>query len=261
MTALNDSWVIGERELETATVMAATRQMLSFGFYYEWVWPEGTPNRGWIEARNEWAKAVRQTTGRNRPGLDTELLVHNACARQDPLVKNIMDTWLRYQEYKEYPGPTNKTVWLDPYWVDAVTKWAKKDAGLVWYRWQAMEEVMPLPCYGQGMDASTAPVNQAVIACSVGSQSDGKNLQRWSRNLFLGWPGGPKRTEQVIGRTHRQGQEADEVTVDWYCWHDVQYATYLDCLKRAAYVEETTLQRQKVLYATKVDFLSICDKH
>jgi hypothetical protein len=52
---------------------------------------------------------------------------------------------------------------------------------------------------------------------SVAAHHEGRNLQFANRNLCLTMTPSGKVWQQLIGRTHRQGQDADEVSIDFYC--------------------------------------------
>lgn len=52
------------------------------------------------------------------------------------------------------------------------------------------------------------------MIASVAANGTGKNLQAWNKNLIVSCPTGAAVWEQLLGRTHRQGQKADEVQVD-----------------------------------------------
>ena len=54
------------------------------------------------------------------------------------------------------------------------------------------------------------------VCASPRAHGTGKNLQQFARNLVANPPSDGATWEQLIGRTHRQGQEADEVTVEVY---------------------------------------------
>src|SRR6185312_2974973 len=51
------------------------------------------------------------------------------------------------------------------------------------------------------------------VIASTQSNSTGRNLQRWSKNLIVGPSAKADALEQQIGRTHRTGQKADAVEV------------------------------------------------
>lgn len=102
------------------------------------------------------------------------------------------------------------------------------------------------------MDADEAPVDQRILICSVASQGEGKNLQRFSQNLLTSMPTNGKVVEQLMGRTHRHGQAAPEVVVDWFGHTDETEQALGLAIEDANYVQETTGQRQRILYADKV---------
>ena len=74
-----------------------------------------------------------------------------------------------------------------------------------------------------------------IIICSIPAHSTGKNLQHFSNQLIVDPPRGGAVWEQMLGRTHRQGQEEDEVHAKvlastefekakiWEAWHDCEY--------------------------------------
>ena len=55
--------------------------------------------------------------------------------------------------------------------------------------------------------------------------------------------------EQLVGRTHREGQEADEVSVDMVVACVEQWKGLRQAEADARYVEQTTGVQQKLLYA------------
>ncbi len=55
-----------------------------------------------------------------------------------------------------------------------------------------------------------------------------------------------------LGRHHRPGQTADEVRYDFMLHSEAQQAAMLQSINDAEYVQETTGQKQKVLYSTKL---------
>jgi len=84
------------------------------------------------------------------------------------------------------------------------------------------------------------------------SISEGHNLHdRWDTNLVLSCEPNGKSWEQMIGRTHRDGQTSDEVMVYMHMicieqWYGLQRA-----ISKATYAEQTSGQAQKLVYATK----------
>jgi hypothetical protein len=71
--------------------------------------------------------------------------------------------------------------------------------------------------FGQnGLDATGASILDAKgpIIASIAANGTGKNLQAWSKNLITCCPTGASVWEQLLGRTHRTGQLADQVECD-----------------------------------------------
>ena len=58
--------------------------------------------------------------------------------------------------------------------------------------------------------------------------------------------------EQLMGRKHRHGQLADEVRFQVYQHTDEFEGAFAQALQDAAYQQQTTGSRQKLLYATRV---------
>ncbi len=87
---------------------------------------------------------------------------------------------------------------------------------------------------------------KAIIA-SVQANSTGRNLQMFSTNLITSCPPSAQIVEQLIGRTHREGQEADTVSVDILlgCYeHFDSFERALDSARAAA---DTLGHEQKLL--------------
>jgi hypothetical protein len=76
------------------------------------------------------------------------------------------------------------------------------------------------------------------------------NLQAYHRSLVLNVTPNGSQMEQLLGRTHRPGQPEDEVTYEFgfTCVEDEQ--SFEQCFRDARYLEASTGQAQKLLYAT-----------
>jgi hypothetical protein len=146
---------------------------------------------------------------------------------------------------------------VDDFLVRAAAAWALRSPGIVWYEHvaygEALAKLSGLPLYGPGAEASVKIVQEhgkRSIIASMRAHGEIKNLQMFSRNLFTSSPASSKAWEQIIGRTHRLGQTADEVTVDVFL-HTSEFRNALEtALGRARYKEATLGTCQKILYAT-----------
>jgi hypothetical protein len=89
---------------------------------------------------------------------------------------------------------------------------------------------------------------------SIAAHGTGKNLQWTNRNLVCTPPTGGDIWEQLIGRTHRQGQTADEVFVDVYQHTAAVVEGFAKARSSAVYSESTMGQRQRLAIANLVGF-------
>jgi hypothetical protein len=145
----------------------------------------------------------------------------------------------------------------------------EKHAGIVWvehvFFGRALAKLVGAPYYGaDGLDAVTDQCITDVkpgkpIVASIQANSTGRNLQMFSRNLVTAPPPGAAGWEQLLGRTHRFGQLADEVTVDVLVGcreHHEAFTRAMDASRAAA---DTLGHTQKLLLAD-VDFPTITKK-
>jgi hypothetical protein len=126
--------------------------------------------------------------------------------------------------------PNSVPVWIDEGQLKAQVEKLLKDVDrrakaseertIVWTSHRATGQKMHemgIPYYGARGEHTTTrePIETAderVIAACVQSNGTGRNLQAYANNLLLQPIGRADLLEQLIGRTHRMGQTADEVT-------------------------------------------------
>ncbi len=279
----------GEQVTDALDFVRKARE-LAQGFYYVWDWPGGEPDKEWLEARAAWRKAVAEVCKLNREGLDSELLVRNAAARAAgqrdaaglvarsdaaslPKAKreSVVDAWLAWEEVRTREEPPVRAVWVDDFLVRAAIGWARKaeadgNGGLVWYDARAIEERLNvlrggLVC-GAGTDGNARLLELSSadregsapsVFLSAHAHGTGKNLQRWSANLILAPFSGGATYEQLIGRTHRPGQDADEVTVDMFVHTPELEKSIETAMEQSRYIFGVTGGAQKLLIATWVE--------
>lgn len=260
---LRNRWVIDEEELVDPMSVARVARELAGGFFYRWVWPNGVKDTEWLLARSAWNKELRQILKLNRKGLDSPLEVIRAI-QAGKLRSQNWEAWDKVRG-RYNPTPPTEAVWVSDYLVDEAVRWArencsKSEPGIIWYSWDAFGTAVALkggfPLYGPGMkhDPSFAdPKNEPVIVCSLTAHGTGKNLQKYMRNLITTPPGSGSVMEQGIARTHRPGQMADEVTVDLFLHTKEMQSAFEKALADAEYVEQTQGQKQKLLYAERIN--------
>lgn len=260
LATLRRTWCWDEEEYEDAMSLSRVARQLALGFYYKWDWPGGKSDDEWIRYRANWHAAVRHfLTYNNRPGLDSPLLVAAATARGD--LPKLAEFWGAWAAVKDRKPPPVIPVWLDAFMIEDVARWAQEGPGIVWVEHTAVGEKIAadlgFPYFGPGSDAAllqATPENtpMGVIVCSMKAHGTGKNLQAWSRNLVTCPPANGAVWEQLLGRTHRPGQLADEVTVDVYLHTNEFKAAWVSALNDARYREDTTGQKDRLNYASKI---------
>ena len=190
-------------------------RQLALGFHGVW---DPRPPQEWIEARRDWAGFVRETLEESQ-SLDTELQVANA-VDEGRLSTTTLERWRAVRDtFTIQP----KDVWHDDAALEACKLWMERERGIVWceHRFFArkLAAMTGATYYGanglsEGGDSITVVKPGRAIIASVQANSAGRNLQMFSTNLVTSCPPSGQTVEQLIGRTHRFGQEADEVTVD-----------------------------------------------
>ena len=236
-------------------------RQLSNGFYYRWVWPNDEVDEDWMSSRNRWNRQVRIQLERNaEEGYDSPLLVANRIRQEVErgASDEIHRAWLSWFDSGQSgkPSPPVETVWLSDYVLDYIDTWIDKHKGgtvplIIWYESRAMGEALitrqRMGVYGPGVEVPAAPVT---CAMSIRAHGIGKNLQGWAKQLIVSPPSGGKAWEQLLGRTHRPGQQADVVEAH-VLQHTESFTTALRKAKEDAYyIEQATGSRQKLCYCT-----------
>jgi hypothetical protein len=271
---LEKYWAWEGEEIEDGMAFARISRQLACGFYYRWVWPGGTPDdddRAWLAARAAWHKDVREMLARSaQEGFDSPLLLWNAAARGDWQPAS----WAPWASVRDRyrPHPPVEAVWLDDFFIKDVGLWVAKqqqraavsDGGAIVWTVHAevgkqLSERLRLPYYGEGRAAAEAltvahPRNAPVIICSQLAHGTGRNLQAYDANLVTTCPANAPDIEQLIGRTHRPGQRADEVHVTVHQHTEALRRGYWQAYRDAVFIEQSQGQRQKLLYANRIGF-------
>jgi len=249
-------------ELEDAMHLAALKAQLCSGFYYRLEWPSGTPT--WVldqhDLHNELKSQMRSWLRRGpRRGADTPLLVYNALKRRDAMVKTLQESYDEWQEAvhgRPIPKRLQFTEWIDHWKVQMAIDWLEQNDGIIWYMWDAMGEAIyeslhKMKCHAEycpaGVDIER--LEQPKIIASINAHSTGKNLQIHHKQLVLEVPRSGSIWEQMLGRTHRMGQQEDTVYVDVACGTEFERDRLGLAFLDARYIENTGGGKQKMLIA------------
>lgn len=236
--------------LEDSLRVWAQARCLGLGYFEEWIDP---PPDWWNEPRKAYAKLcskIIQRTAWTMNPLDTRKAVHREFP-DHPIVQEweaVKDLW---------KGET-RPVWLTGSVVDHFAEWAHYNHGLLWTPsipfGEALGDATGLPFYGaQGLTVAGSDVEfdsgDTSIILSTGANMRGRNLQdRWHRNNVAGGVQSARWKEQLMGRTHRFGQEHDVEVIESLTSGDSLYA-FRRALIEAEFVHATQGHRQKLLRA------------
>lgn len=195
------------------------------GFYYTF---EEEPPKKWLVRRRAWRKLALQILMEGHPGVDTEAAVKGALRRGElPYSTKTLDAW---EEVRRTYTLKNRAVWLDTSVLEQAIKKAEGHGmTLVWVEYREvghkLSEMTGWPFfYSKGL-CKGRPISDwagQTIILSVNSNKEGRNLQHdWNKNLIVNPMSDGAVFQQLIGRTHRSGQEADEVLVEVMLGHPV----------------------------------------
>lgn len=224
------------------------------------------------EATQQYHRDLRAwfSASAHKPGLDTPMLVGRNMAVYG--ARDVGDklylSWLEKEEL-DFTGRLQRVsipVRVCPYKIMEALKWARKqpDGGIVWFfnkevgRWAyEIFEKAGVPCifapsgktaddFLNSPEAAELCRGKFLIA-SVKAHGTGKNLQFLTNQFYIQLPATETNAEQAVGRTHRRGQEADEVLVTTCISSTFDEMSLAALLNDAVYVLETMTLPRKLL--------------
>lgn len=216
----------------------------------------------WRNARKQWTWFVREILRSNRREIDSEAQVVRAIERGE-YDRSALDEWRRVQPMYT---PRTEAVWLDYTALDFCARWLRGEAeevekdtqrGICWVEHTEfgfeLSRRTGLPYYHRGgMNAAGQPIEahppgEPLIA-SIASNAEGRNLQAWSNALVASPPQAGRTAEQLLGRLHRDGQTADEVSFQFLTVIPEQLDSLRRAIDDARAIQDLTGQPQKLVY-------------
>jgi hypothetical protein len=230
------------------------------------------------EARQKFARKLRRWIQyQGRPGLDTPLLVTANMAQHGKrdVGDELYALWraMKDLEFDGMPERISEPVRICDYKVRHAVRWAehlqsgkRPRGGIIWFHhkeiglWvtELLHEAgvtvvyCPSESVKKGSNQTILDPSNAdkIVVASMGGHGTGKNLQHYDEQFFLQFPRQADTLEQVLGRTHRNGQQADEMLPVTCHTTDFDHQNLWACLIDSLYIHQTTGSRQKAIYAS-----------
>lgn len=273
MAALRQSWELpdGQQCVEALELYRHMRE-LALGFWYRWDPP---PPVEWLGPRKRWRSACRKMLSASRT-YDSPAHLANGIDAGDidatfagfdvglpdsapVLASTLLRDW---RDVRDTFEPHTVPVWIDPEPLFAlVSGWLAEGPGLIWTEHetigQTLSKKFDLPFFSrkglnfEGKYVMDLPHGTSGIL-SIHACREGINMQPWNRSLVVSPPVTGLVWEQMLGRTHRPGQLADEVTCDVAIGCEAHRDAFAQARRDANYIEKTTGVPQKLGYCDVV---------
>ncbi len=255
---LSNSWELPDgTRLTDAKDYARHANTLSLGFYYRYEWGS-TPEpivAAYEEARLNWTKAIDgYLSNTNIKGSDSRLLV---CQKLDGgrgprSLRQVYRTWNHWRERQK--PPVRHTVWVDDgAMLQRVVDGAQAlydEPILLWYKSKGVEAKLRELGVPVGDGGADPRFEDGTVALSQRKYGTGRNLPAFGVSFLIEPLRPGDAMEQLIGRTHREGQERDNVDVVVNTTTHYQHATLAKCIQDARFQQDVTRTAQRLLMAS-----------
>lgn len=249
-------------------VLYTKERQLGCGMVQTW---DPEPPEEWREAlraRNKYCAHVISHTRATYEGLRTRgIKAPHPCDSPDAVEAHPKygqhESILEWRRIKAIvPEPKTRPTWVSASVVHAAAKYARENNALIWYEFddvgRAIAAAAGIGIYGPGgIDSRGRHIRndpgQQSIALSIDANLEGRNLQdRWADNYIVGAPQSARELEQLLGRTHRHGQNRP-VYARILCTSGLSIEAWRSSVREATFVRETQGQDQKILRATVIE--------
>lgn len=201
--------------------MSRLRRQLVQGFYYRPDWGDREPDKEWDEARKAWLReSDKWCQYQSFRGCDSRGLLGT---RLDEMPKwgrsqasAAFAAWEDWKAVRHIEPPEKEAVWVDATPVVGAMTWAmemeaKGEKAIVWFQHRAVGEMLQNLGVSVRWEGMPDVRKEPVVALSIPVYHRIWNLQAWGHSLVMHPLSSGDRYEQLVGRTHRQGQMRDVV--------------------------------------------------
>lgn len=212
---------------------------------------------------------------RAKPKLDTPFLIGGDMERNGHknVGRDLYDSWLTVKnaEFEGMPVRLTRPVRICAYKINDAVGWTLKlpkgEGAILWYSNKEIGIWLVEALLEVGIDVVHCPAGaneeisalgdpnaggkgDRIVVASIGAHHIGKNLHAFHNQYIIQWPRSAVIAEQLLGRMHRNGQKADELIVHMVNSTELDIDNFAACLNDTAYIQETTGDRKKLMYAT-----------
>ena len=261
--------------MEASELWRHARELVC-GFYYRW---NPRPPQSWLIPRKRWYKFVRDAI-KDSQRYDSEKQVKTACELwytdqkhglnpfvMEPVITTQEDGCLieriesidAYATWKAVENtfiPNQEPVWISDTVLRYASQWLTDNTGIAWVEHitvgERLAEMSGYRYYGEGgksKDGRDIMDERMSAIASIRACGEGQNLQHFNKNLIVSCPTSGGVWEQMVSRTHRDGQEADEVTFEVIMGCKEAVVGFHNAMKDAKFIQDSIGASQKLLYA------------
>lgn len=253
LAAVRDTWTTpGGHQFMLPLDMWRHQRTLGCGLYDIW---DPLPPQTWRDARREWFSWANARLSRSRT-LDSCVHLIEAIQAGELDDEGRYAAWLA--EKRAFGEPNSVATWCHTVVLEYAKRWVR-DGGLIWVAQREFGERLAretgLPYFADGgLDARGNLVGEyrgpAAIA-SIAAIREQHNLQHFARNLVTCPPSTGHAWDQLLARTHRDGQDADEVECEVLLTSRESYQCLAQAYRDGIFSQETGGQPHRLVYATK----------
>jgi hypothetical protein len=206
-------------------------------------------------ARREWFRWVGERLARVQRFDSVVHLTEEVHAGKWPEGAPLLARWLSVKDTYTW---VSKPHWVDDTVLTLAGGWLDQHQGLCWVEQRAfgerLSELTSIPFFSrQGLDPQGLFIQdrKGPAIASIAACRDGLNLQyRWHRNLITSPPSTGEAWEQLLARTHRDGQ-TQSVTAEVVLTSRESYQSLAQAIRDAQAEQALTCQPRKLCYAQK----------
>lgn len=244
--------------IQGSTIWSVARRM-GRGLCYVW---DPLPPEDWLKARRRYFGWVRAQL--ERGWFYTELT-----ARRHAIERGI-SAWTEWEVIRDTYQPQQRTLWLSDAALRWAEAWGREEPGIVWVEdvafgvelarrtgWPYFQGKGKSAC-GRRIPSGKGPRSKETIIASRKACGTGLNLQyRFNRSLIVTPLNKSRDFEQLVGRTHREGQPEAQVFVDILLTCAEDRASMAKMLHSAKRTAESLYSQKAALYTwPRAEYLS-----